>query len=127
MQRDAVDRLGLTRLLLEPELLGAVEPDVHLVGTLLSLNKVMPETTKATARQVVAQVVEQIERRIADATRSAVTGALDRASRTHRPRPGRHRLGRDDPREPAALPAGVPHGRPAAARRARPPPARRRA
>src|SRR6187431_158793 len=27
MQRDAVDRLGLTRLLLEPELLGAVEPD----------------------------------------------------------------------------------------------------
>ena len=87
MQRDAVDRLGLTRLLLEPELLGAVEPDVHLVGTLLSLNKVMPETTKATARQVVARVVEQIERRIADATRSAVTGALDRASRTHRPRP----------------------------------------
>lgn len=87
MQRDAVDRLGLTRLLLEPELLGAVEPDVHLVGTLLSLNKVMPETTKATARQVVARVVEQIERRIADATRSAVSGALDRASRTHRPRP----------------------------------------
>ena len=87
MQRDAVDRLGLTRLLLEPELLGAVEPDVHLVGTLLSLNKVMPETTKATARQVVARVVEQIERRIVDATRSAVSGALDRASRTHRPRP----------------------------------------
>lgn len=87
MQRDAVDRLGLTRLLLEPELLGAVEPDVHLVGTLLSLNKVMPETTKATAREVVRRVVEQIERRIADATRSAVTGALDRSSRTSRPRP----------------------------------------
>jgi hypothetical protein len=37
MQRDAVRRLGLRRLLLEPEMLQAVEPDIHLVGTLLSL------------------------------------------------------------------------------------------
>ena len=43
MQRDAIERLDLTRLLLEPEMLEAVEPDVHLVGTLLSLNRVMPE------------------------------------------------------------------------------------
>ena len=86
MQRDAVDRLHLTHLLLEPELLGAVEPDVHLVGTLLSLNHVMPETTRATARQVVATVVRQVEDRVTAATRSAVTGALDRSARTHRPR-----------------------------------------
>lgn len=85
MQRDAVDRLNLRQLLLEPELLGAVEPDVSLVGTLLSLNRVMPETTRATARQVVASVVAEVERRVADRTRSAVTGALDRTSRTHRP------------------------------------------
>jgi hypothetical protein len=50
MQRDAIDRLGLAALLLEPEMLEAVEADVHLVGTLLSLNKAMPETTKITAR-----------------------------------------------------------------------------
>ncbi len=48
----------------------------------------MPETTRATARQVVAQVVAQIEKRISQHTRSAVTGALDRATRTRRPRPG---------------------------------------
>jgi hypothetical protein len=53
MQRDAIDRLGLSALLLEPEMLEAVEADVHLVGTLLSLNKAMPETTKETARAVV--------------------------------------------------------------------------
>ncbi len=86
MQRDAVDRLNLSTLLLEPELLGAVEPNVGLVSTLLSLNRVMPESTKATARQVVAAVVQQIEQRIADRTKSAVTGALNRASRTHRPK-----------------------------------------
>ncbi|HET6885955.1 MAG TPA: hypothetical protein VFH32_06975, partial [Rubrobacteraceae bacterium] len=30
MQKDALDRLGLERMLLEPEMLEAVEPDVHL-------------------------------------------------------------------------------------------------
>ncbi|MEV6338348.1 VWA domain-containing protein [Nocardia vinacea] len=86
MQRDAVDRLDLTQLLLEPELLEAVEPDVHLVGTLLSLNRVMPETTKATARMVVEKVVREIEQRIAAHTVAAVSGALNRAARVTRPR-----------------------------------------
>lgn len=87
MQRDAVERLGLTRLLLEPELMEAVEPDVHLVGTLLSLNRVIPETTKSTARAVVAKVVREIEERIAARTVTAVSGALKRSARISRPRP----------------------------------------
>jgi Mg-chelatase subunit ChlD len=88
MQRDAVERLGLTRMLLEPELLAAVEPDVHLVGALLSLRGVLPEETKETARAVVRTVVAELERRLADRMRAAVTGALDRSTRTRRPRPG---------------------------------------
>jgi len=32
--------------LLEPEMLAAVEPDVHLVGTLISLGRALPETTQ---------------------------------------------------------------------------------
>ncbi|MHA6631048.1 VWA domain-containing protein [Pseudonocardia sichuanensis] len=88
MQRDAVERLGLTRMLLEPELLAAVEPDVHLVGTLLSLRGVLPEETKETARTVVRTVVAELERRLADRMRAAVTGALDRSTRTRRPRAG---------------------------------------
>lgn len=85
MQRDAIDRLQLTELLLEPELLEAVEPDVQLVGTLLSLNRLMPETTRATARSVVAKVVREIERRLAARTVAAVSGALNRAARVSRP------------------------------------------
>jgi Mg-chelatase subunit ChlD len=87
LQRDAVERLNLRRLLLEPELLESIEPDVHLVGTLLSLNRIMPETAKATARQVVAAVVAEVERRIANRTRAAVSGAINRAARTRRPKP----------------------------------------
>jgi Mg-chelatase subunit ChlD len=86
MQRDAIERLNLTSMLLEPELLDSLQPDVHLVSTLVSLNSVMPETTKATARMVVGAVVAEIERRIATRTQAAVAGALNRASRTHRPR-----------------------------------------
>jgi len=41
IQRDAMQRLSLDQLLLEPEMLEAVEPDVHLVGTLLSLTDVI--------------------------------------------------------------------------------------
>ncbi|MBX6358211.1 MAG: VWA domain-containing protein [Micromonosporaceae bacterium] len=86
MQADAIERLDLSRLLLEPEMLEAVEPDIHLVGTLLSLNRVMPERSKRAARMVVAKVVDDLERRVAQRTRSAVTGAINRAARVNRPR-----------------------------------------
>jgi Mg-chelatase subunit ChlD len=86
MQADAIERLNLTRLLLEPEMLQAVEPDIHLVGTLLSLNRVMPDATREAARSVVAQVVADLERRIAQKTKAAVSGALNRAARINRPK-----------------------------------------
>ncbi len=88
LQRDAVERLDLRQLLLEPELLQAVEPDIHLVTMLVELNKLLPDETRATARQVIAQVLADIEQRLTDQTRQAVRGALARAARTRRPRPG---------------------------------------
>ncbi|MFF0472319.1 VWA domain-containing protein [Streptomyces sp. NPDC004284] len=86
MQRDAIDRLGLATLLAEPEMLEAVEADVHLVGTLLSLGKAMPETTRETARVVVRKVVDELEGRLASRTRATLGGALDRSARISRPR-----------------------------------------
>ena len=86
MQKDAIERLRLDRLLLEPEMLEAVEPDVHLVGTLLSLNRVMPAKARESARVVVRKVVDELERRLAQRTRTALTGALNRAARVQRPR-----------------------------------------
>ncbi|MFC5890457.1 VWA domain-containing protein [Kitasatospora sp. CM 4170] len=86
MQQDAITRLGLDHLLLEPEMLEAVEPDVHLVGTLLSLKHALPETTRETARAVVGKVVAELERRLADRTRATLGGALDRSAKVNRPR-----------------------------------------
>jgi Mg-chelatase subunit ChlD len=87
LQHDAMDRLGLRQLLLEPELLATVQPDVALVGTLVGLGRAIPEHSRETARGVVRQVVRELEQRLAAPTRQAVVGALDRASRTRRPRP----------------------------------------
>lgn len=87
MQTDAMDRLGLHQLLTEPEMLAAVQPDIGLVSTLIGLNKVIPEHSRSTARQVIGQVTDALQERLAAATVQAVTGALDRAARTRRPRP----------------------------------------
>src|SRR5262245_19150850 len=86
MQQDALERLGLKQMLLEPEMLEAVEPDVHLVATLLSLSRVMPNKTKDTARAVVRKVVDELERRLANPLRQAVTGSLNRSVKNRRPR-----------------------------------------
>lgn len=86
MQQDALERLNLRQMLLEPEMLAAVEPDVHLVADLLALKSVMPNRTKETARLVVRRVVEELERRLANPMRQAVTGSLNRAERNRRPR-----------------------------------------
>ncbi|WGL52272.1 VWA domain-containing protein [Nocardioides sp. BP30] len=87
MQSDAMQRLGLRQLLLEPETMAAVQPDLGLVTTLVGLNRVIPEHSRETARSVVRKVTDELEERLRDATVQAVTGALDRAARTRRPKP----------------------------------------
>ena len=86
MQQDALDRLNLHQMLLEPEMLEAVEPDVHLVANLMSLNGVIPETTKETARLVVGKVANDLLRRLQAPMQQAITGSLNRAQRNNRPR-----------------------------------------
>lgn len=86
MQGDAMDRLGLTELLLEPELLESVQPDVSMVSTLIGLGQAIPERSRATARAVVRTVTDQLEERLRSRTVQAVNGALNRAARTRRPK-----------------------------------------
>ena len=86
MQQDAIKRLNLTQMLLEKETLETIAPDVHLVASLMTLSKVIPEKTKDTARQVVRKVVDELIRRLAEPTRQAISGSLNRSIRNSRPR-----------------------------------------
>ncbi|WP_143306334.1 VWA domain-containing protein [Chitinophaga vietnamensis] len=86
MQQDALKRLNLTQMLFEKEMLENVEADVHLVATLMSLSRVIPEKTKDTARQVVKKVVDELIKKLAQPTQQAITGSLNRSIRNRRPR-----------------------------------------
>lgn len=86
LQKDAIERLDLHQLLLEPEFLAQAEPDVHLVSSLLHLNHLIPKETRETARQVVRSLVEQLLKRLEQPTRNAVQGTLARNIRNPRPR-----------------------------------------
>ncbi len=86
MQKDAIERLDLRSLLLEPEMLEAAQPDIELVTTLMSLSGVIPQKAKATARLVVQKVVDDLKRKLEAPMRQAVSGALKRSTRTRRPR-----------------------------------------
>jgi Mg-chelatase subunit ChlD len=86
MQQDALDRLGLKQMLLEPELLASIEADINLVATLITLNKAIPQKTKETARMVVKKVVDDLVKKLQNPVREAVMGALSKSVRNYRPR-----------------------------------------
>ncbi len=86
MQQDALKRLNLTQMLFEKEMLENIEPDVHIVATLMTLSRVIPDKTKDTARQVVKKVVDDLLRKLASPMQQAITGSLNRSVRNHRPR-----------------------------------------
>jgi Mg-chelatase subunit ChlD len=86
LQKDALERIGLQRMLLEPELLETIEPSAELVGVLLTLKKLLPDRTRETARMVVRRVVEAIEKQLRLPLEQAVKGVLRRGAPNRRPR-----------------------------------------
>lgn len=64
IQKDAIKRLNLNSLLTEKEMLESVVPDVHLVATLMSLSRVIPEKNKVIAREVVRKVVDELMKKL---------------------------------------------------------------
>ena len=86
MQRDALERLGLKRMLLEPELLESIEPDVHLAGTILALNQSLPDETRESARIVVQKIVDKLLKELSYPLVQAIKGSIDRSSINRRPK-----------------------------------------
>jgi hypothetical protein len=82
VQKDAIERTGLKQLLFEPELLEQVEPSLDMVSTILELKHLVPERAKDAARAMVAAVVEEIKRRLAQKVAQAIRGALNRGQHT---------------------------------------------
>lgn len=85
IQNDAIERKGLKQLLFEPEMLNGLEPDVSTASLLLMLKDQIPAKSKDNARQYIAKIVEDINRRLSDDIKRSVTAAMNR--REHSPIP----------------------------------------
>lgn len=85
VQADAMERCGLKQLLLEPELLEHLEPDVSLASTLLLLKDQIPKRSKESVREFIQKIVEEINKRLETDIRRAVTAAVNK--RQHSPIP----------------------------------------
>jgi Mg-chelatase subunit ChlD len=86
MQADAIERLDMKQLLLEPETLATIEPSIQLAATLISMRGLIPAKTRATARLVVRKLCEDVERRLSNPLRQQISGALNRSARNRRPK-----------------------------------------
>ena len=86
LQKDAFERHNLRQLLLEPEMMDGLAPDVHLAADLIALKDIMPNAAKASARLIVGRVVDELTKKLEEPMRNAVTGSLNRALRNNRPR-----------------------------------------
>ena len=85
VQNDAIERKGLKQLLLEPELLDNLEPDLNLASMLLMLKDQIPKKSKESARKFIQKIVEQINKMLENDMQRAVTAALNK--RAHSPLP----------------------------------------
>jgi Mg-chelatase subunit ChlD len=78
VQKDAIEKKGLTQLLFEPETLPFLEKNVELVATLLGARGLIPDTAKDAARQIVREVVDELRKKLETQMRTAILGALRR-------------------------------------------------
>lgn len=85
IQGDAMNRCGLKQLLLEPELLENLEPDVNLASTILMLKDQIPKRSKESVRAFIRKIVEEINKLLEQDIRRCVTAAINR--RKHSPIP----------------------------------------
>ena len=78
VQKDAIEKKGLTQLLFEPETLPFLEKNVELVATLLSAKGLIPDQAREAARSIVREVVDEIRKKLETEVRTAVLGAVRR-------------------------------------------------
>jgi VWA domain containing CoxE-like protein len=79
VERDALQRFGMTELLRDPRTLEAVEPSERMLKLIVQFRSQISPEARPHARRLVAAVVGELHRKLAVAVRPALTGALDRS------------------------------------------------
>ncbi len=89
LQQDALERQGIKEMLLEPELLEKIEPNIHMVSSILTLHELLPDKTKAVAKILIRKLVEETEKKLKPKLSSAIRSALTGRSKVINPQHAR--------------------------------------
>jgi Mg-chelatase subunit ChlD len=79
LEAEAIERVGLARILEDPGLLEHVAPDARLAAAVLSLRGSLPARLRDAARAVVRRCVDDLAARIGEPVRASVRGVMARA------------------------------------------------
>lgn len=85
LERDAVERYGITEVVTNLEVLQRLEPSESLLRAVLQTKHLMNPQVLAAARRLVAEVVRRIMQRLAREVRQAFAGPRDRRRRSRVP------------------------------------------
>lgn len=84
IQSDAIERKGMKQLLMEPEIISSMAPDLNLACTLLTLKEQVPEKSKQAVRDYIQSIVDEINKRLRNDVQKAVLSAMNRKNHTQR-------------------------------------------
>ncbi len=83
LQKDALDRFGIKKLLSQPAFLEEVEPDVGLIASILSVKDALPDASLATVRQLIRKLADRVDNKMKVRLIDRLTGRRDTQKRIH--------------------------------------------
>lgn len=78
MEKQALDRYGMTELLTDKDVLARLEPNQELLKTILQLKGSMNQDVLAEARKIIRHVVDDLTKKLEQDIRQSIIGRVDR-------------------------------------------------
>ncbi|MBK8502359.1 MAG: VWA domain-containing protein [Saprospiraceae bacterium] len=88
MQKDALEKFGIRKLLNQPDFLEEIEPDVGMIATILSAKESLSPIALLTAKQLVARLSRQVQQKLRFKLISRIHGVRDHRFKLKNPRLG---------------------------------------
>ncbi|MDH3649514.1 MAG: VWA domain-containing protein [Saprospiraceae bacterium] len=86
IQKDALERFGIKKMLADPTFLEDVIPDVQLVGAILSVKQALPEKNLQFTKELVARLANKVSAKLQHHLLDRMHGRKDSSSRIKNPR-----------------------------------------
>jgi uncharacterized protein with von Willebrand factor type A (vWA) domain len=74
LQKEALERYGLTEILTDPEILKTMEPSLDLLKSILTFKDMLPDNVKALAYGIVEQAIREIQKKLESRVRRTFSG-----------------------------------------------------